>query len=227
MKKILHSVLVIDFIIMVLNIVEIIHEAFFRDVYAAIEISDRVTYFFEISFILTFIIFLVSLFLLIRQKKGQTNYIFKIIGVIGFLLLIVTNIYFGMNYYATVKPYSFNEIENQDYMPSEYFRGISLDELQRDLSSDSEILIYIGRDDCKQCKEFEIELERILEEYHTEIPAYYTTQDREGSRSKEMYGILDMYNIGSVPIVILVRDSDILKIWDNPIEQLEEIKSCL
>ncbi|MBD5135599.1 MAG: hypothetical protein HDT39_06500 [Lachnospiraceae bacterium] len=227
MKKILYSVLVIDFIIMVLNIVEIVHEAFFRDVYATIEISDRFTYFFEISFILTFIIFLVSLFLLIRQEKGQTNYIFKIIGVIGFLLLIVTNIYFGMNYYATVKPYSFNEIENQDYMPSEYFRGISLDELQRDLSSDSEILIYIGRDDCKQCKEFETELERILEEYHTEIPAYYTTQDREGSRSEEMYDILDMYNIGSVPIVILVQDSDILKIWDNPIEQLEEIKSCL
>lgn len=226
-NKMLYSILVIDFIIMVLNIVEIIHEAFFRDVYATIEISDRVTYFFEISFILTFTIFLLSLFILLRQKKGRTNYILKTVEIIGFLILIVTNIYFGIDYYMIVRPYSLNETENQDYMASEYFRGISLDELQRDLSSTNEILIYIGRDDCKQCKEFETRLESILEQYNTEIPAYYTTQDREGSRSGEMYSILDKYNIGSVPIVLLVRDSDILKIWDNPIEQLEEIKSCL
>lgn len=227
MKKVLSSVLAIDFIIMILNIVEIIHEAFFRDVYAEIKISDVVTYFFEISLLLTFIIFFILLFFLLKQKKQKKNNIFKVVEAGVFLLLVAANVYFGLNYYIIVKPYSLSEIENQDYMASNYFRGISLDEFQKDLSSNNEILIYIGRDDCKQCKEFENNMEKILEQYYVEIPAYYTTQDREGSRSEEMYNILDMYKIESVPAVVLVRDSNIVKIWDNPIEQLEEIKSYL
>jgi len=143
------------------------------------------------------------------------------------LLLIVANLFFGSSYYAVVRAYSFGEMEEQDYILSEYFRGISLDELQKDISSDSEILIYIGREDCKQCKEFEDKFEDILREYYTEIPAYYTTQDREGSRRDEMYKLLDNYNISSIPAVVLVQNSRALKIWNYPADKLDEIKNYL
>lgn len=59
------------------------------------------------------------------------------------------------------------------------------------------------------------------------MPTYYTTKDREGARSKEMYDLLDKYGIESVPCIIMVKDSIILKMWTNPIEPLDDIENFL
>lgn len=59
------------------------------------------------------------------------------------------------------------------------------------------------------------------------MPTYYTTKDREGVRSKEMYDLLDKYGIESVPCIIMVKDSIILKMWTNPIEPLDDIENFL
>lgn len=59
------------------------------------------------------------------------------------------------------------------------------------------------------------------------MPTYYTTKDRDGVRSKEMYELLEKYEIESVPCIIMVKDSVILKMWTNPIEQLTDIENYL
>lgn len=60
-----------------------------------------------------------------------------------------------------------------------------------------------------------------MKEHYIEMPTYYTTKDRDGARSKEMYDLLDKYGIESVPCIIMIKDSIILKMWTNPIEQLD------
>lgn len=68
------------------------------------------------------------------------------------LILIVmdfaVNAYNSKSYYDIVHGKSLNE-EKQDYVKSEWFRGISLDELIADANSDESVLVYIGSDDCK------------------------------------------------------------------------------
>ena len=171
-KKILYSILIIDFIIMILNIVELIHEGFFRDIYSTVKIRDDVTCFFWISLLLTIFVFVITLVFLFKMDRHQIRPVRKAIGILSFLLLIIANIYYGISYHTIVKPYRFDEITNQDYIASEYFRGISFDELQQDINSDSKIMIYIGREACSQCKEFEEVFELILMEKLDEIKNY-------------------------------------------------------
>ena len=135
----------------------------------------------------------------------------------------ITNIYFGYQYYNVTKKYDLQQKNDVDYIPSPFFRGISFDELQADIHSDEEIMIYVGREDCGKCKEFEEEFEKILEQYDTEIPAYYTTQDRFQERRKEMYQYLDRYHIEKVPVIILTQDSEILRMWYDPVNSIPEI----
>lgn len=226
MKKII-SILLIDFCIIVLNIIELIHGGFFRDVYPTVEIEEIIIGFFWISLFLSVSMFLFLLLISVRQKQQQVKRSSKIIIGLVFFSLVIANIAFGLNYYTTIKNYPLDEMENQDYISSEYFRGISLDELQKDISSDNEILIYIGREDCRECKIFESKFENILKQFYTEIPTYYTSKDFEGDRREEMYELLENYNIDNVPCVILVEQSKILKVWKNPENELEEIKKYL
>lgn len=227
MKKIFTATLILDFILMILNIVQLVHEVFFRDVYPTILIKDEISYFFWISIFLTVIIFVLMLRFRLTAGDGRETSAVRVVGVVAFFVLLIANIFFGYRYYNTIKPYKLSATENQDYMSSEYFRGISLDELQQDLQADTPILIYIGREDCDICNDFEEKLERILKDYSTEMPTYYTSEDREGERREEMYQVLDTYNVESVPTVIWVQDSKVLKIWNNPIDKIDEIKRYL
>ena len=40
-----------------------------------------------------------------------------------------------------------------------------------------------------------------------------------------MQEFLDKYNIEGVPTVVLFKKSKVLKMWDNPIEEIDEISS--
>lgn len=164
MKKTI-CVLLVDFCIIILNIIELIHGGFFRDIYPTVEIEEIILYFLWVSLLLSVSMFFVLLFISIKPKKQRAKRTSKFI--IGFIILsmIISNIIFGLKYYAIIKDYPVDKIDNLDYISSEYFRGISLDELQKDISSDNEILIYIGREDCRECKTFESKFENILKQY--------------------------------------------------------------
>lgn len=227
MKKVYTTTLILDFILIILNIVEIVHEGFFRDMYPTVVIKDVIASFFWISAVLTVIFFVIILRFLLTAGDGRETSSIRIAGVAAFFVLLAANLFFGYRYYNTVKPYKWNAAENQDYISSDYFKGISLDEFQQDMQADIPTLIYIGREDCDTCDEFEKKFEDVLKENYTEIPSYYTSEDRKGERREEMYQILDTYNIESVPTVILVQDLKILKIWNSPIDSINEIRKYL
>lgn len=226
MKKII-CVLLVDFCIIILNIIELVHGGFFRDIYPAVEIKEMIIYFFWISLFLSVSMFFALLFISLKPKKQRVRRTGKFIIVFIIFFMIIGNSIFGLEYYTMIKKYPVNQTENPDYISSEYFRGISLDELQTDINSDDETLIYIGREDCKECKIFESKFEEILKQYYTEMPTYYTSEDREGERREEMYELLDNYNIENVPCIILAKQSKILKVWANPENKLDEIEKYL
>lgn len=219
MKKIA-IILIISFIILIANIFELIYGGFFRDIYTTVNIDIIFVIFFWISLLISILIFVIVYILFLKRKKHESK--FSLLVVFS-LILAITNIHFGYQYYNVTKKYDLQQKNDVDYISSPFFRGISFDELQADIHSDEEIMIYVGREDCGKCKEFEEEFEKILEQYDTEIPAYYTTQDRFQERRKEMYQYLDRYHIEKVPVIILTQDSEILRMWYDPVNSIPEI----
>ena len=225
MKKII--AIMIDIVIICLNIFELVHAGFFRDVHPDININKVELYFFWISLFLSVVLLVVMLYFITKQNVNKNRSIADKCIILLIAVLFCSNIFVGVKYYSIVKDYSLKNVEETDYIASEYLRGISLDELKKNINADTEILIYIGREDCKECREFEEKFEKLLKEYYIEMPTYYTTKDRDGARSKEMYDLLDKYEIESVPCIIMVKDSMILKLLENPIEQLDDIENYL
>lgn len=225
MKKII--AIIINIVIICLNIFELAHAGFFRDVHTDININEAELYFFWISLFLSVVLLVTRLYFITKQNVNKNRSIADKCIILLIAVLFCSNIFVGVQYYSIVKDYSLKRVEGTDYIASEYLRGISLDELKKNINADTEILIYIGRENCKECREFEEKFEKLLKEYYIEMPAYYTTKDRDGARSKEMYDLLDKYEIESVPCIIMVKDSMILKLWENPIEQLDDIENYL
>lgn len=225
MKKIIE--IIASIIIICLNIFELIHAGFFRDIYPNININEVELYFFWGSLFLSVIFLVTILYFMTRKNVKKDRRIADKCIVLLLAVLVCLNVFVGAKYHSVVKDYSLRKAEETDYMASEYFRSISLDEFKEDMNSETEVLLYIGREDCKECIEFEEKFEKLLKEHYVEMPTYYTTKDRDSARSKEMYDLLDKYGIESVPCIIMVKDSTILKMWTNPIEQLEDIENYL
>lgn len=225
MKKII--AIMINIVIICFNILVLVHAGFFRDIHPDIYINEVELYFFWISLFLSVVLLVAMLYFITKQNVNKNRSIADKCIILLIAVLFCSNIFVGVKYYSIVKDYSLKNAEETDYIASEYLRGISLDELKKNINADTEILIYIGREDCKECREFEEKFEKLLKEYYIEMPTYYTTKDRDGARSKEMYDLLDKYEIESVPCIITVKDSMILKIWTNPIEQLDDIENYL
>lgn len=223
MKKGFFALCIVAFGIIILNIAEIIHSGFFADIYPNISVDSLITNIFWVSLAITFVLFIIMLYLGVMKEKENRK-----TAILIMLILIVmdfaVNAYNSKSYYDIAHGKSLNE-EKQDYIKSEWFRGISLDELKADADSDESVLVYIGSDDCKECLTFEEKFETELKKLKTEIPTYYTSSDIDGEQQKDMQEFLDKYNIEGVPTVVLFKKSKVLKMWDNPIEEIDEISS--
>jgi hypothetical protein len=106
-----------------------------------------------------------------------------------------------------------------------YFNEITLNMLNEYLQDDSgkEVILYIARNDCKECFIFDNEITPQLERLHYGLTVYYTNSDREGPRSKEMYELLDKYGIATVPSVLVIKNAKVVQMWDDPSNALNEI----
>ncbi len=226
-KKLQIALLIIDFFLVILNIAVWINQGYFRDIFPQAVMRGDIEIFFLIALPVTVIVFIVDVYFLIKSKEtahmSLPEKIISIVIVLAFLL----HLYYGYAYLQSVTPYWQSLKEDYDYISSEYLRGIQLDELKLELQSEEPSLLYIGREDCGECVEFEKSFEPLLEKYYTEIPVYYTSIDRDGPRSQEMYEVLDEYQIDSVPIVILMKENKLIEKWENPIEELDEIEKYL
>lgn len=95
------------------------------------------------------------------------------------------------------------------------------------IAAQGDIIVYIGREDCRECKEFEEVFADILEQYSVITPTYYINQDKDGENRKKLDEFLSLYDITSVPCIFLIRDGDVIKKWDDPVDYISEIETFL
>ncbi len=118
------------------------------------------------------------------------------------------------------------------YAPGAYFGNEAF--VQETLASiqeaddDSTWLLYIGRSDCSDCKDFESAWSKAYSKGKTDysLAVYDTTLDRNGSQAGEMKAVLDAWGVASVPSVIELKGNTVVKIWDKPSESIADIKSA-
>lgn len=70
--------------------------------------------------------------------------------------------------------------------------------------------LYIGRDDCPDCRKVLPELTKLNREKHLQILSYSTSQDRD-FRPEQMYEVLDHLQVDSVPTVLVLEAGKVIE----------------
>ena len=123
--------IIISIVIICLNIFELIHAGFFRDVHPNININEVELYFFWGSLFLSIAFLVTILYFITKQNVKKNRQIADKCIMLLIAVLVCLNIFVGVKYYSIVKDYSLKNAEETDYIASEYLRGISLDELKK------------------------------------------------------------------------------------------------
>lgn len=166
---------------------------------------------FWITPIIIFIAFGTS-FIIPESKK-------RILLIIAASVLILQIFACGRLYYNGYSYYG------SSYAITDNIEGISLDYFERILESDDGYIVYVGRKDCEDCIEFERKVDTILASEGVTIYGYYTSRDRDGKRSEEMYKVLESVKINSVPT--LLYDSGNEDIRHVDVTDMEEVKTVI
>lgn len=151
-------------------------------------------------------------------KKIKLSVVLKAATVIIIILCI-----FIMGYFVGKSEL---KIYSDDYIKNEWIKGITLQELVLCTEGEEENLIYIGRNDCNECQNFEKEFATVLEKYEVEAVAYYTNLDRDGNNANYMQNVLDKYNVTEVPCVIVVKNEELLHSFStNDVKKIDNYYS--
>lgn len=201
----------------------LIKTGYILDSQPSVHLSNWNTCLFWTTLVVSVILFVVSIIhttLIVSGSKGLAKRYLITIAVCIFVLTCIDGICFYKFYHEN------RSISAEDYVESDWITGTTLDNIENVMNGAEDTLVYIGREDCKECKTFEAALTNVLKRYSTEIPAYYTNLDRDNGNDKyEQF--LEEYNIESVPVVFWIKDGKIQERWDNPKKEIIEIEKCL
>ena len=112
------------------------------------------------------------------------------------------------------------------YEITSYISGTSMKEVEKLINiDDGDVVLYIGRADCQDCKNFENKVDKLLEKHQVGIQGYYTNKDRNGKRSEEMYNMLDKLKVYKVPALIQIHNGNITNIDVSDLKTIEIIIS--
>lgn len=170
----------------------------------------------------------------VLKQKMKSRHSVLIMSILAVVLLIVSSTLIIPKSQWLQSQLSLAESDlPSDYISDKWFQELSLSDLEqcfdKETSDSEDYPIYIGRSDCAQCKSFENKLGKILSEddVSSEMPSYYTSQDRDGPRGSEMYDLLGKMGVTSVPCLLVVKNGKILYRWDSPEEHISQIRRYL
>lgn len=183
----------------------LINYGLIRDEYDPVVISANLENMIWFSFFLSIFVSL-FIFAFILCKK---EFFAKLLLVLSILFSFVQT----YNYFHFSKKYPLNVAEKTDYIENQWLQGILLDQIDdytsSSISNDSS-MVYIGRDDCLDCQEFEKELIKQCEIYSYQMPVYYTNLDRDDNYDK-MNEILNKYEVTKVPALLVTKQGKVIK----------------
>ncbi len=119
------------------------------------------------------------------------------------------------------------EEAHTDNRSRDTYESLSLEELKESLKSKKKTFVYIRREDCPTCLGFEEQLSPVLRKHRITFVTYNTSLDRQGSKSEEMYNLLDQYGVSRVPALLIIESGKRQKLWLEPEKNLEEIGECM
>lgn len=124
-------------------------------------------------------------------------------------IVIIAIIYFNFN---DRNKFKINYLSNIEKSDKNLLIDITREELNKRISKNENIYVYIGRPTCPDCKEFEPELKDILNKmnkkllyYNTEVPA---------SQKQEIRDYLEKYNVKTIPCILYIEDGKTIKLYD-------------
>lgn len=227
MKRRDYIIGILSFFLLCLSAGLLIYSGLLRDANMDIDMPVWISLGLWALLVINFILFVGSVVYLAAKILSKREYRrFSGIIFVSVLICLVGNGIFSCSYYSFASEYKISG--GADYIDNEWLEGICLEDM-KELMADArdDVIIYIGRKDCRDCKKFEEEFLKILEKHSVITPTYFTDQDREGENREELDKFLALYGIESVPCVFFVSGGKIVQKWDNPIDSISEIESYL
>lgn len=108
-------------------------------------------------------------------------------------------IYFRNHSDKSKNEYGFTDITLEDF--EEYVH-------KSEKTKGKTVFIYIGRDDCPDCKELSPKLQKINKSQNLNLLYYSTSQDRK-ERPDKMYAFLDEIKVDEVPMILELSNGKI------------------
>lgn len=150
------------------------------------------------------ILCIIGMFVICKKERNFINIIKKTVIVLIAIVIICTIIfipkwdkYEGRNF--TSKDEYFYEYDWQDV----------LDKVR---TENQYYLLYIGRDNCPQCKIFSPSLKKITEDENVFIIYYNTIPDRDKSDFDQK---MNMLKVKSVPCLRIIGNEEVIEVDDN------------
>lgn len=227
MKKKDYMIAVLSFLLLCLSAGLLIYSGYLRDCYMEIDEPVFIDVGLWVLFVFNFILFVCSVIYLSVKIISKKEYkIFSQIVSATFLICFGGSVVFSCSYYSFASEYDISK--DVDYIENEWLEGISLEDME-ELMADAgdDVVIYIGREDCRDCRKFEEAFTEILEKHSVITPTYFTNQDKDGENREKLDVFLSSYDIDSVPCVFFISGGEVVEKWEDPVNNISEIETYI
>lgn len=227
MKKKDYMIAVLSFLLLCLSAGLLIYSGYLRDCYMEIDEPVFIDVGLWVLFVFNFILFVCSVIYLSVKIISKKEYkIFSQIVSATFLICFGGSVVFSCSYYSFASEYKISK--DVDYIENEWLEGIRLEDMEELMASaGDDVVVYIGREDCKDCRKFEDAFTEILEKHSVITPTYFTNQDRDGENREKLDIFLSSYDINSVPCVIFISGGKVVEKWEDPMNNISEIETYI
>lgn len=227
MKKKDYMIAMLSFLLLCLSAGLLIYSGYLRDCYMEMDAPVFIDLGLWVLFVFNFILFACNVIYLSVKIISKKEYkIFSQIVSATFLISFGGSVVFSCSYYSFASEYNISK--DVDYIENEWLEGISLEDME-ELMADAgdDVVLYIGREDCKDCRKFEEAFTEILEKHSVITPTYFTNQDKDGENREKLDVFLSSYDIDSVPCVFFISGGEVVEKWEDPVNNISEIETYI
>lgn len=224
MKRKDYMIAMLSFLLLCLSAGLLIYSGYLRDSYMEIDEPVFIDLGVWVLFVFNFILFICNvIYLLVKIISKKEYRIFSQIVSTALLICFGGSVVFSCSYYSFASEYNISK--DVDYIENEWLEGISLEDMEELMANARDDVVYIGREDGRDCRKFEDAFTEILEKHSVITPTYFTNQDKDGENREKLDTFLSSYDIDSVPCVFFISGGKVVEKWEDPIDNISEIEA--
>ncbi len=206
----------------VFAVVTIIRAGFVVDEYGALLPEyGRTLYYLWAALVVPFSLFIIFHSLydsgIIEKVATYHSRFYKVIKVLIIAISIVSAIISVYSHTAlnnTIEAASLDVYSNVSHFDTQYFKKISLDDLDKLSQKQYSGIVYITRTNCRACLAFQPKFQEVLEDEGKISLVYNTSVDREDYK-EALTTVMEKYSIATVPTVLIFHKGDVKYKFDG------------